>query len=331
MHSTSEQLTDRAISAMLAGIEVYNKPQFPHRNEAFTILAVNAWELLLKARWLSLHQDDEHSLFVYQRRRTSSGTVANELKTTRSGAPFTHSLSYLAKKLVERKDLNSDAWHNLEIILEFRDSATHFHNESPIFKNRLYEIGAACVRNFAIAAREWFSRELSEFDLHLMPLSFMNLPSHADSIALSIAEANFLSFVEEINHSEFEPEETDYAILMSVAFRFIKSDSQDAIPVRNTSDQAALSVRLTEDQVRDRYPWDYAELTRRCRERYRDFKMDTRYHKIRKEIASDSRFGFVRELDPGNPKSATKPLFNTNILQEFDKYYERHTPDSTSS
>lgn len=34
---------------MLAAIEIYNKPQITYRDECFSILLINAWELLLKA------------------------------------------------------------------------------------------------------------------------------------------------------------------------------------------------------------------------------------------------------------------------------------------
>ena len=56
MKSLSKELLDRTVLAMVAAIEIYNKPGFPYRNESFTILAINGWELLLKAKWLDLYQ-----------------------------------------------------------------------------------------------------------------------------------------------------------------------------------------------------------------------------------------------------------------------------------
>ena len=50
MKSRSRTLYDKSLSAMLAAIEVYNKPDFFYREETFAILAINGWELLLKAR-----------------------------------------------------------------------------------------------------------------------------------------------------------------------------------------------------------------------------------------------------------------------------------------
>ena len=43
----------KAEEALLAAIELYNKPDFRYREEAFAILALNAWELLLKAKLLA--------------------------------------------------------------------------------------------------------------------------------------------------------------------------------------------------------------------------------------------------------------------------------------
>ena len=42
-NSRSERLLDKAEAAMVAAVEIYNKPLFPYRAEAFSILALNAW------------------------------------------------------------------------------------------------------------------------------------------------------------------------------------------------------------------------------------------------------------------------------------------------
>ena len=49
-----ESLVDKSIGSMLSAIEIYNKPDFKYREETFSILAINSWELLLKARILKL-------------------------------------------------------------------------------------------------------------------------------------------------------------------------------------------------------------------------------------------------------------------------------------
>jgi len=52
MKSRARQMLEKSIDAMIAAIEVYNKPSFAYREESFSLLATNAWELLLKVRIL---------------------------------------------------------------------------------------------------------------------------------------------------------------------------------------------------------------------------------------------------------------------------------------
>ena len=324
MKALSKQLLDRAVLAMVAAIEIYNKPGFPYRNESFTILAINGWELLLKAKWLELHGNKKQSLYIYESRMTRSGERSTKkyIKKTRSDAPMTHELGYLAKQLVNRKILDSAASHNIEIMIEFRDCATHFYNESPAFNTRLYEIGAACVKNFVNAVHEWFRRDVTEFDLHLMPLTFMALPSNVEGSMLNLEERNFLTFLESVEDPDADPG-SFYSISVNVELRFTKSKSKDALPVQVTTDPSALTVKLTEEDIRERYPWDYAALTERCRSRYDNFKMNQEYHDIRKRLETDERFARPRFLDPSNANSAKKTFFNPNIMLELDKYYKR--------
>ena len=65
MKSRTKELLDRSIAAMIAAIEVYNKPSFPYRAETFSILAINSWELLFKAKWLFDNDNKERCLFVF--------------------------------------------------------------------------------------------------------------------------------------------------------------------------------------------------------------------------------------------------------------------------
>ncbi len=309
---------------MVAAIEIYNKPGFPYRNESFTILAINAWELLLKAKWLDLHGNKKRSLYIYERRLTPSGKRSTKkyIKRTRSNTPFTYELGYLAKQLVIKKVLDPSASQNIEIMLEFRDCATHFYNEAPAFYTRLYEIGAACVKNFVNAVSEWFQRDVTEFNLHLMPLTFMALPSTVQGALLNSEESKFLEFIDSFDEPNLDPE-APYSVSVNVELKFTKSKSKDAFPVQVTGDPSALPVTLTEEDILERYPWDYMTLTEKCRKRYEDFKINQDYHANRKNLAVDDRFARLRYLDPGNAKSAKKTFFNPNIMSELDKHYDR--------
>ena len=43
------RMAANSLSAMLAAIEIYNKPRMEYRDEVTVLLVVNAWELALKA------------------------------------------------------------------------------------------------------------------------------------------------------------------------------------------------------------------------------------------------------------------------------------------
>jgi Protein of unknown function (DUF3644)/EC042_2821-lke REase len=317
------ELLDRAIDATVAAIEIYNKPNFRYREETFAILAVNGWELLFKARWLALHKNQAHSLYVSEKETTLKGTPRKRLKIkkTRSGNPYTHGIDWLADKLIQQKQLDLTLWKNIQVLLEIRDSAVHFYNPGSAFSLRLQEIGAASLKNFVTLVRDWFKKDLHEFNFYLMPLSFVPL-SRTEGIVLNPAEKKFLKFIEDLE-DETDPE-GKFSVAVNVDVRFTKSKAKDALTVViDPTNPNAQVIRLTEEQIRERYKWDYEQLTERCRDRYSDFKADAKYHRLRKSFSGNPKFMNTRLLDPGNPKSSKKDFFDPNILQEFDSHYRK--------
>jgi len=318
MKARARELLDRAIAAMVAAIDVYNKPDFPFRAESFTILALNAWELLLKARWLALHRNRLSSLYVRQGKADASRP---RYKRTRSGNPMTHSLDYLAKKLTEQRQLDENARRNLEALSELRDTAVHFYHRSPELNERVQEIGMACLKNFVAAVQDWFQEDLSRFNFYLMPLSFVAPPPSLEAIQLNRHEKSFLAFLNSLTPEQENPA-ARYSVAVNVEVRFVRSKAASAPSVRVTNDPNAPEVRLSEEQVREIYPWDYQELTNRCRERYSDFKVNRKYHELRKNLESDKRFAHERRLDP-EKRTPRKMFFAPAILEQFDKHYRR--------
>jgi hypothetical protein len=156
-----------------------------------------------------------------------------------------------------------------------------------------------------------------------MPLSFIALPTRAEAIVLNPEEKNFLAYVQQLEPQDEDPA-SRYSVTVNIEVKFTRSKAKDAIGIQITNNPNAPAVRITEEQIRERYPWDYDRLTRECRNRYQDFKAVDKYHNLRRKFLSDSRLGFVRYLDPGNPKSSKKSLFDPNILKEFDKHYTRN-------
>lgn len=317
MKARSRELLDRAIAAMVAAIEIYNKPDFAYRGESFVMLAANAWELLLKAKWLAGNRNRLSSLYV----RQGGGAKRQRYKKTRSGNPLTHSLMYLAAKLREEGKLDECAFRNLELLTELRDGAVHFYHGTAEFARRLQEIALAAVANFNAAAKEWFGEDLTRFNFYLLPLSFAPAAARDAKLVLNQGEKRFLRFAEKIvgGPADANP---NYAVALNVELRFVRSRDSNAAPVRITNDPNAPALRLSEEQIRARYPLDYRALTAECKSRYADFKVDQKYHQLRKGLESDTRYAYLRRLDPDKPKPV-KPFFGRAILDEFDKHYKR--------
>lgn len=103
MKSRSKELLDRAIAATVAAIEIYNKPNFLYREETFSILAVNGWELLIKAKWLKENNNKIRSLYKKESHQNKDGSRSRKkrIKHTQSRNPITLSLRHLTIKLVE--------------------------------------------------------------------------------------------------------------------------------------------------------------------------------------------------------------------------------------
>ena len=108
---------------------------------------------------------------------------------------------------------------------------------------------------------------------------------------------------------------------MNIQVKFARTKDPEAFRVALSHEEEAIPIVLSDEQIRDKYPLSYDELTKKLCQRYIDFKQDKKYHSLRKNLQQDQRFGHVRRLDPSNPRSSAKPFFSEAIISEFDKHY----------
>lgn len=324
MKSRSQELLDKSVAAMVSAIEIYNKPNFMYRGETFAILTVNSWELLLKAKHLRMNDNKLRSLYVFENRANRDGSKSKRkvLKKTRSGNPYTHSIDFIAKKLINAGELNEIVWRNIEALIEIRDSSVHFYNYSLKFNVLIQEIGTATLKNYVTVYKKWFGKDLSEFNFYLMPLSFVSTGKQSDVLILNNEERNFFRFINDMENSP-ENEGSEYSISLNLAISFSKSTSKDVINVALSKDASALKVTLTELQIHKKYPFTYAQLTAKCKERYSDFKENNDYHKFRRLYDSDSKCAYTRYLDPAQKKGSKKTFYSDVMLSRLDDHYTK--------
>ena len=80
----SVRFLQKAEAALLSAIEVYNRPTFEYREETFAILALNAWELLIKAKLLAEHNNRIRALYTFERRTLKNGQQSQKFYLKRN-------------------------------------------------------------------------------------------------------------------------------------------------------------------------------------------------------------------------------------------------------
>ena len=148
------RLLTNAKGAMVAAIEIYNKPSIQYRDEAFVILLVNAWELLLKAVLCQA----KRTIFYKKKRREPYKSYAMKDSVARTRELIPSSLDPAAIAA------------NLEHLVLFRDNAVHFYNQSD-FGVLVYALGQTAIINFNDVLNAVFGHGLEEqMALNLMPI-----------------------------------------------------------------------------------------------------------------------------------------------------------------
>ena len=327
MWQRSTKLVEKSQAAIISAIEIYNKPDFKYREETFALLALNAWELLLKAKLLAENHNDVRAIYQREKRTKKDGTPSKKefLKKNRCGLYQTVSLGR-AIVLLDRNPstrLDSALKANLDALSEIRDNAAHYMNAGPQLAKQVLEIGTATVRNYVSLTKSWFKRDLSRYSLFLMPLGFLGVQRPATAVSLGHDENSLIEYLIALSRMGRTATDSDFHVALTVNLSLQRSNPDAAAKVFITSDPNAPNVILTEEDIRKSYPWDYNELTKRLARRYIDFKANRKYHEIRKSLLKDLPLVKTRVLDPGNPKSAKKDFYNPNIFKIFDQHYTK--------
>lgn len=319
------RFVDKAAAAMTSAVEVYNKPSFTYREETFAILSLNAWELLLKAKVLKDAGNDLKSLRVYEPRKIKSGKTSKKLYFKRNRAGNPHSISIGAcissiDKSIAKLPLEVKG--NLTALTEIRDNSVHYITASPVLAKQAQELASACVKNFVLLAKSWFSRDMSSA-LHLvLPLSFIDGSAEVESVVVSPDESRLIKYLQHLAEADTDISSA-YAIAIRLQVKLEKSSLSSASKVQVSKDADAVKITMSEQDIREKYSWDYRELCLRLVKRYKDFKQDAKFHALRKPMLADEKFAKPRFLDPGNPKSPKKDFYNPNVLPVFDAHYTK--------
>ena len=135
-HNEAARLINKSIEAFLLGLEIYNKPTIKYRIEGFSFFIVNAWELMLKAKFVN----DGISIYY------------------KDNPKRTVSLSDVVSKVYT--DKHTRIRLNLEQIIELRNISTHYITED--YELKYAPLFQACVLNFTNEIKKFHGVEMTD-------------------------------------------------------------------------------------------------------------------------------------------------------------------------
>lgn len=184
-----KRLVDNSLAAMLAAVEVYNKPQMTYRDEVTVMLIVNAWELALKA---TLRQKNRSIFYPKQRGERYRSVGLDD------------ALGRVAANKLWPSDIDGPAvTANVKALAEYRDRTIHLYNAQGLGAV-IYPFLQQNVLNYRDFMLAKFKKDLADsMTWQLLPLG-ATAPADAvqfmkvDKNATMVAEVQ--EFIDELRH-----------------------------------------------------------------------------------------------------------------------------------
>jgi hypothetical protein len=312
MKARCKHLCGTSLNCALSAIEIYNKPDFKHREQVFSVLMVNAWELLFKAKILSDSRNRLNAIHVKEGKR---------YKRNRTG----HHLTLGIFEAMARCAVPPLVAENIERVVEIRDAAMHLTADSHNLPYVVFTLGAASLRNYSKLIRQWFNLSLSRYNFYILPLGFefpfttlsaVDLKKEPEEVALVMSAVAKSQEKGPTNHDGFYLVCELHATLVSA-----KKITDDTDLVAKIDNQAVSGTLITRQvNLIDSYPFTYAEVFQKLRELNPDLKQQIfndflRDRKI-KENPKYARYNYRSKLQESNgPRRGTPVVYNQDFIQ----------------
>lgn len=328
-----DYLVNNSKSALIASVEIHNKPIFPYRYEVVTILLINAWELILKAYLLKNSPDVK---------------VIREDGTTKD---FIKCLETVKSKIGKSFFATAE---NISKIYEYRCNAIHFYQEN--IDVLLFSLCSKSVLAYSDFILTHFGIDLSEeTNLILLPIGFKRpispiiyLSTHSHSEKTSDAVKNFIKSIIKSTDIllENDIEESilvEYRMSLINESRIKNADLKAAISkdtaradgtlviktplphdLHITDDETAKKIRIQEESLFGTiYTETYDDVCKKCKELFSDFLINRKFWDILRELKNNPNFHRKRPLDINRPDGAGKDYYTKAIYDEMAKHYTK--------
>ena len=251
----SAKLLDSSVAAALSAIEIYNKPDFKYREEIFSILIINAWELLLKAKIVADSKERLESIYVFRE--------DGRLKMNRANTPLTLDLNS-ALKAVRVSDVITE---NLLALVSIRDSAVHLYATESL-NYLVYTLGAAALQNYQKFVFQSFGRSLLEYNFYILPLAFAYNFKTLKAIDIDLEPEMIGSLLKSVSSAQDKVGSDEFHFVCEIttelrsAKKFVSAEPDLSVTVDSAADA---KVVYRTQPLTDRYPLSYAEMLARIK------------------------------------------------------------------
>lgn len=330
MTATIESLIENSKSAIISCIEIHNKPRFDYRYEICAILAINGWELILKAYIAEFHKHVR---------------IINKDGTTK---PFDDCLSFVSTQLGKNFRHIEE---NLKVLYEYRCNVIHFYKEK--IDIILFSILNKSILNYNWFLSNYFNIDLSEeLNLVLLPIGFKPICSPIDFLSKKSeyrgTSSSIQQLIESIMLSTISLNEegiedsilAEYTLKLENETRIKNADiivgitsneSESKISLKNvlggnvniTNDEGAKKISIEEETVfKTIYTLTYNDVKNRSREIFSDFIQNARFNQVMKIIKDNPNLYKRRYIDVNSKTGVGKDYYSQNIFDELSKYYK---------
>jgi hypothetical protein len=322
-------LLENAKAAILAAVEVHNKPIFPHRYEVCTVLVINAWELALKA---------------YIARELASVRLVREDGTAK---PFPECLACVSSVLGRSFEATKC---NLEVLYEYRNKVVHFYHED--MDVVVLGLLKASVLFFVGFLEEQFRQRLGEqVDFVLLPIGFAKPTSPLDFVsnrsAAKDCSREVKTFLKSIGRrsENLIAQGIDDSIIVNYSFALVNESriknadlvaainnaapQPNVIAIHNivsagtvTFEASAKQIRIAEESVFGSvFTETYNDVLRTARRKFSDFLRNARFNGIMADLKKNPSITRTRLLNPKNPNGGGMDFYHRRIYDELAKHY----------
>ena len=329
MKSTVNSLIEKSIACAVSAIEIYNKPDFKYREETFSILMINAWELAFKAKMIKAAKNNIKIIYIKTNipKKTGGKSKRWKYKLNKRGYHITIGIESILEKFESNTSIDKRCLENIELLNVIRNNSIHLINKDRELASIVYEIGSANLKNYIEFIIDTFNKDLSKYNFYLMPLSFYNDYEIVENI--KIESTNFKNKLKkdllELNSKYKSGSNEKYSIILSTKVSFVKGNINGINTMfLKTQDEDAIKVNLSDEEIDIRYPLSYEELVNNLKKRYVDFKLDRKFHELNKKYRKNINHAYQKFLNNKTKTGVARWQYNMNIINCFDNDYVKN-------